>query len=86
MTYEPDGGWVLNQEHLKPTGDGGKAPTVRVAIEKNRHGPSEVEWRHHLYRERFYLEPEGSIVPIKESSQMERVGLDGVAAPLGRGQ
>ncbi|MEW6568579.1 MAG: DnaB-like helicase C-terminal domain-containing protein [Chloroflexota bacterium] len=25
MTYEPDGGWVLNQEHLNPAGEGGKA-------------------------------------------------------------
>jgi hypothetical protein len=77
ITHEPDGGWVLNQEHLEPAGDGGRARTVRLAIEKNRHGPSEVEWRHHLYGERFYLQPEGSCVPLSESFQAERVGRKG---------
>jgi replicative DNA helicase len=75
MTYEPDGGWVINQEDLEPAGDGGRARTVRLAIEKNRHGPSEVEWKHHLYGERFYLEPRGSLVRGRESFQAERVGL-----------
>ena len=73
MTYEPDGGWVLNQEDLAPAGDGGKARTIRLAIEKNRHGPSEVEWRHHLYGERFYLHTEGSCVPLDENFQSERM-------------
>lgn len=74
MTYEPDGGWVLNQEHLEPAGDGGRARSIRLAIEKNRHGPSEVQWRHHLYGERFYLEPNGSCVPLSETFQSERLG------------
>ncbi|MFQ5922329.1 MAG: DnaB-like helicase C-terminal domain-containing protein [Anaerolineales bacterium] len=77
MTYEPDGGWVLNQEHLEPAGDGGRARAVRLAIEKNRHGPSELEWRHHLYGERFYLQPEGSPIPLNESFQTERIGSKG---------
>jgi hypothetical protein len=76
MTYEPDGAWVLNQEHLEPAGDGGKARAVRVAIEKNRHGRSEVEWRHHLYGERFYLQPEGTTLPLNESFQPERLGRE----------
>jgi hypothetical protein len=78
MTYEPDGGWVLNQEHLEPAGDGGKARTVRLSIEKNRHGPSEMEWRHHLYGERFYLDPQGSSVSLNESFQSERLGGKGI--------
>jgi hypothetical protein len=73
MTYEPDVGWVLNNEHLEPTGENGRARAVRLAIEKNRHGASEVEWRHHLYGERFYLQPEGSQVLVSESFQTERV-------------
>ncbi|MCL4466911.1 MAG: DnaB helicase C-terminal domain-containing protein [Chloroflexi bacterium] len=77
MTYEPDGGWLINQEHLQPAGDDGKARTVRLAIEKNRHGPSEVEWRHHMYGERFHLQPEGSRVPLNESNQSERLGRTG---------
>jgi hypothetical protein len=74
MTYEPDVGLVLNNEHLEPMGEGGRARAVRLGIEKNRHGPSEIEWRHHLYGERFFLQPEGSLVGAEESSQMERVG------------
>lgn len=77
MTYEPDGGWALNQEHLDPVGDGGRARTIRLAIEKNRHGPSEVEWRHLLYGERFYIHPEGLRVPVTESFQPERVRSTG---------
>jgi len=77
MTYEPDVGLVVSNEHLEPAGEAGRARAVRLAIEKNRHGPSEVEWRHHLYGERFYLQPEGSLVRVKESSQMERVSIGG---------
>jgi hypothetical protein len=75
MTYEPDGEWVLNQEDLEAVGENGRARAVRLAIEKNRHGPSEVEWRHHLYGERFYLQPQGSLVRVAGSYQKERVGL-----------
>jgi len=73
MTYEPDGGWVLNQENLEPAGENGTARSIRLSIEKNRHGPSEVEWRHHLYGERFYLQPAGALVPMNVSFQTERV-------------
>lgn len=59
---------------MDPTGDGRKARSVRLAIEKNRHGASEVEWSLHLYGERFYLQPEGSCVPLNESFQRERLG------------
>jgi RecA/RadA recombinase len=83
MTYEPDGAWVLNQEHIEPTGEGGRARAVRLAVEKNRHGRSEVEWRHHLYGERFYLQPEGSCVPLNESFQPERLGLASRGGPNG---
>lgn len=77
MTYEPDVGWVLNHDHLSPVGEGGRARAVRLAIEKNRHGPSEVEWRHHLYGGRFYLEPEGELVRLEDSFQLERVRAKG---------
>jgi len=73
MTYEPDVGWVLNNEHLEPAGEDGRARAVRLAIEKNRHGSSEIEWRHHLYGERYCLQPEGFSVPMTESSQNERM-------------
>lgn len=43
MTCEPDGGWVLNQEDLESAGENSAARSIRLSIEKNRHGPSEVE-------------------------------------------
>lgn len=72
-TYEPDVGEVLNNEHLEPMGENGRARAVRLGIEKNRHGPSEIEWRHHLYGERLHLQPEGERVLLNESFQLERV-------------
>ena len=57
MTYEPDVAWVLNHEHLEPGGENGRARVVRLAIERNRHGPSEIEWRHHLYGDRITFSP-----------------------------
>ena len=73
MTYEPDVAWVLNHEHLEPGGENGRARVVRLAIERNRHGPSEIEWRHHLYGERFCLQAEGCHVLVSESFQTERI-------------
>lgn len=69
MTYEPDMGWILSPEDLGPAGDGAKARTVRLAIEKNRHGPSEAEWTHHLYGERSHLRRKGPRVAWNESFQ-----------------
>ena len=82
MTYEPDVGCVLNNDHLEATGEGSGARAVRLAVEKNRHGPSEIEWRHHLYGERFFLQPEGSLVRVAESSQIERIGVRALGASL----
>jgi len=82
MTYEPDVGCVLNNDHLEATGEGGRARAVRLAVEKNRHGASEFEWRHHLYGERFFLRPEGSLVRVAESSQIERIGVRALGASL----
>jgi replicative DNA helicase len=73
ITYEPDVGWVLNNEHIEQAGENGDARMIRLATEKNRHGPSEVEWRHLIYGARFYVEPQGSPVRAKESFQPERV-------------
>jgi hypothetical protein len=78
MTYEPDVGLVLNTEHLEPAEENGRARAVRLAIEKNRHGPSEIGWRHHLYGERSYLQPEGSHVLVSESFQTERIRGRGI--------
>lgn len=72
MTCEPDVAWVLNYDHLEASGEGGRASEVRLAIERNRHGPSDVEWRHDLYGERFYLQPEGCVVSVKGCSCIGR--------------
>jgi replicative DNA helicase len=73
ITYEPDVGWVLNNEHLEQAGKNGDARMIRMATEKNRHGASEVEWRHLLYGARFHIETRGSPVHGRESFQPERV-------------
>ncbi len=73
MTYEPDGGWVLNHDGPGSVRDDGRPRRVRLAIEKNRQGPSEVEWRHNLYGGAFHLNPGGRLVPPEQSYQSERV-------------
>jgi replicative DNA helicase len=73
MTYEPDGAWVLNPDSLQPTGEADRARTIRLAVEKNRHGASEVEWRHHLYGACFTIEAHGEVVRLEESFQSDRL-------------
>ncbi|MEW6567698.1 MAG: DnaB-like helicase C-terminal domain-containing protein [Chloroflexota bacterium] len=72
-TCEPDVGWVMNREYMRTTGEDSAARAVRLAIKRNRHGPSGVEWRHDLYGERFCLQPGGSVVPARRSSWIRRM-------------
>ena len=72
VQYEPDVAIILNRDTLDPTSG---ERWVRVAIEKNRHGPSEVEFRHRLHGAFYLLSPEGDRVPESESYQHERVSL-----------
>jgi replicative DNA helicase len=70
--YEPDAALVLNRDIADlSTGE----RTVRVAIEKNRSGPSEVEFRHRLLGAHYALAPTGVEVGADESFQSERIEL-----------
>jgi len=72
-TCEPDVGWVMNREYMGTTREDGAARPVRLAIKRNRHGPSGVEWRHDLYGERFCLQPGGSVVTVRRGSWTRRM-------------
>ncbi len=70
--YEPDAALILNRDTVDVAGG---VRTVRLAIEKNRNGPSEVEFRHQLHGAYFHLSPDGEPVSAEESYQAERVEL-----------
>jgi replicative DNA helicase len=72
VQYEPDTVIILNRDQLD-TATGRK--TVRVAIEKNRAGPSEIEFRHYLHGAYYCLSQTGETVSDEESFQAERIGL-----------
>ena len=72
VQYEPDVALILNRDTVDAERG---VRTVRVAIEKNRSGPSELEFRHCLDGAHFYLRPEGELVGADESYQAERVTL-----------
>lgn len=70
VQYEPDVALILNRDALdEKTGE----RWVRLAIEKNRHGPSEMEFRHRLDGAHYRLSGEGQNVDASESYQGERI-------------
>ena len=72
VQYEPDVAIILNPDSL----DGQtQARTVLMAIEKNRHGPTDVEFRHQLHGAYYCLATRGELIPYADSSQTERVRL-----------
>jgi hypothetical protein len=76
--YTPDCAIVLNRDSITTASSGngnGREQTIRVAVEKNRHGPSELEWRHELLGGTFYIHSRGQEVSVKESFQAGRVEL-----------
>ncbi len=72
VQYEPDTVLILNRDSMdSATGQ----KTVRLAIEKNRSGPSEIEFRHWLHGKYYCLSPRGERVADDESFQVERIAL-----------
>jgi hypothetical protein len=72
VQYEPDIALILNRDEMDTeTGE----RYVRLAIEKNRSGPSEVEYRHRLHGAYYCLSRTGELIPDSESFQAERIGL-----------
>ena len=68
MQYEPDVVWVGNRDGKTEEGDS----IIRWGIEKNRRGPSDLEFRHIYHGEAYFLDPVGEPVPEEESWQQER--------------
>jgi replicative DNA helicase len=72
VQYEPDVAIILNRDTRDSTGG---ERWVRIAIEKNRHGPSEVEFQFRLLGAQYTLDSIGAVVPAKDSLQAQRVVL-----------
>lgn len=68
MQYEPDLAWIGNRDGMDGTG----CPRVRWAVEKNRRGPSQVEFRHRYHGAAFWFDPEGARVDTGADWQSER--------------
>ncbi len=73
VQYQPDGALILNRSD-GAVGERGSWP-VRWAVEKNRHGVSEVEAEMTLHGPYYAFNPSGRRVATDESYQRERVGL-----------
>ncbi len=76
--YTPDCAIVLNRDTITTasSGDGdGRIHSIRVSVEKNRHGPSELEWRHALLGGSFMISEQGENVQVEDSFQAGRVRL-----------
>ncbi len=64
VQYEPDVAIILNREALDQAAG---QYFVRIGIEKNRHGPSEVEFRHRLHGAFYMLSPRGDALKSRTS-------------------
>lgn len=71
IQYKPDVAWIGNRERASADG----ISMVRWAVEKNRRGPSELEFRHRYHGAAYSFEREGALVEEGESWQAERVPL-----------
>ncbi len=70
VQYEPDTALIINKDDVE---DRAGARRVRIAIEKSRHGQSDIEFFHDLYGAQFWINPRGVLVPLEESYQFERM-------------
>ena len=73
--YTPDIGLVLNPDilSLDSVSSLDRRTKIRISLEKNRKGPSELEWRHERFGGHFFFDPKGEKVPFGESYQITRV-------------
>lgn len=70
VQYEPDVALILNRD-LQADSVGERM--VRIAIEKNRHGPSEVEFRFQLHGPQYLLARQGMPLTHMEGFQTDRL-------------
>ena len=73
VQYQPDGALIMNRTG-ETVGERHSWP-VRWAVEKNRHGVSEVEMEMTLHGPYYAFNPHGRRVAVEESYQRERVGV-----------
>jgi len=72
IQYEPDVVWIGNRDGRTSEGD----PIIRWGVEKNRRGPSDLEFRHRYRGAAYSFDLVGEPVPEEESWQTERVSVD----------
>jgi hypothetical protein len=83
MQYEPDVAVIGNRDGW----DGAGIPIVRWGVEKNRRGPSNLEYRHRYHGAAYWFEPKGVPVLQEDSWQAERDELrEGRPTRGGRGK
>lgn len=70
VQYEPDTALIINKDDIEERAG---ARRIRIAIEKSRHGQSDIEFFHNLYGAQFWIDPRGIPVPPAESYQFERM-------------
>ncbi|MCB2160644.1 hypothetical protein KQH40_01000 [bacterium] len=72
--YTPDRVIILNPDVIiaDPGSDSERVTTIRISLEKNRKGPSELEWVHDREGSSFYLAPHGDRVAVEDSFQQTR--------------
>ena len=68
LQYRPSTALIMNRD--LPDADG--TPTVRIALEKNRKGPTDIEFRHRYYGAAYTFDVNGTEIPYEESWQAER--------------
>lgn len=69
--YTPDRVIILNPDD--DDGLVGEARTsIRLSLEKNRRGPSEIEWQHERVGRQYYLETDGVLVKAGSYQEDER--------------
>ncbi len=68
MQYEPDVAIVGNRDGWDADG----VPLVRWGVEKNRRGPSNLEYQHRYHGAAYWFEPQGVPVGQEDSWQKER--------------
>lgn len=71
IQYKPDVAWIGNRD----ADAGGGDRSVRWAVEKNRRGPSDLEFRHVYHGAAYSFERVGEPVAPERSWQPERTGL-----------
>ena len=70
VQYEPDTALIINKDDVEERAG---ARRVRIAIEKSRHGQSDIEFSHDLHGAQFWIDPRGTLVPPIMSYQLERI-------------